>query len=91
MRRFKGLYIPRADPGRVNCEKRGIGEAPMNLRRAFCYRSRLDDCEDAGKERRACDGCLFYCYSIEGQKGAFDEWYKNKGKVEYDKETSNGT
>ena len=75
MRIYKGLHIPKA---KKNSKNKG-----HSLKKTFCYRTAIDDCN-----RVECDECLFFDvtkeefpeYNVE----AFFEWFKAKGKVQYD-------
>lgn len=42
MRKFKGFWVPRADPVRVGYNKRRY----LTLPDFFCFRSQVEDCSD---------------------------------------------
>lgn len=72
--KFKGFNVPRKDPQRTN----GIPiDADQTLKNKFCYKAKSIDCS-------GCLECLFCHIERDGTNAAFQEWYKAKGKVQYD-------
>lgn len=82
MKQYKGFYIPRADLERVKLRKEIHEYADSHVREA-CYVAKKSDCDTTGKNRNDCFACLFGDIEKE-QIEAFDEWFKAKGKVQYD-------
>ena len=75
--KFKGLNVPRPDPN----SKKDYNDLE-DIRRKFCYKSRMDDCDQI-----TCSECMFNIEPTvypDYDTSIFDEWYKMKGKVQYD-------
>lgn len=82
MKQYKGFYVPRADKDRVET-RQSLGEYAKSHTQEACFVAMENDCDKTREDSNDCYLCLFGDSEKE-QKEAFNEWFKAKGKVEYD-------